>query len=129
MENEKLSILKMVESGRITAEEGLRLLAALEAPKRPEGGRDSREVSRGPHHLRILVTELSSGRRRADANIPMPLVDLALRLAARSANSIRVAGRPIDPEEILRAAHEGSIGRVLGVTDDDENVKVEFFLE
>lgn len=130
MENDKLSILKMIETGRVTADEGLRLLEALEAPKREDGGRGARESARGPRRVRILVTELGSGRRRADANLPMPLVDLALRLAARGANSsIRIGGRPVDPEDILRAAHEGIRGRILDIIDDAENVKVEVFLE
>lgn len=131
-ENDKLSILKMIETGRITADEGLRLLEALEAPQRegqPRPGRHGREDLPEPKRVRIQVSELGTGRRRIDANLPMPLVDLALRLATRSARSINVAGRPIDPDEIWRAAHEGARGRVLNLEDDDENVKVEVFVE
>lgn len=125
-ENEKLSILKMIESGRLTADEGLRLLEALDGPKREPGTRGGREANR----LRIMVTELGSGRRRAQANLPMALVDLALRLAARSAdNSLNIAGQRLDLAAVLEAMHSGTLGRILDIVDDRENVKVEVFLE
>lgn len=126
VENEKLSILKMVASGRLTAEEGLRLLEALGPPKRQEDEGGARPARR----LRVTVTELGTGRRRAQANLPMPLVDLALRFVARSAGSfVNVAGHRVDADTLLEAVHDGTPGRVLDLVDDRENVKLEVFLE
>lgn len=123
MDNQKLSILKMIESGRVTAEEGLKLLDVVDGPRRRPLSRDFRRV-------RILVSELGSGRRRAQANLPLSLVDLGLGLAARAANrSISIAGRPIDAQDLRDAIRTGGPGRILEFSDDEENVRVEVFIE
>ncbi len=121
----------MIETGRLTAEEGLRLLEALNAPKREPGGRGEAGQTREPNRVVIHVTELGTGRRRVQADLPMALVDLGLRALARSANrsTINIAGEPIDPEALRQAARSGARGRVLYLVDDQENVKVEVFLE
>jgi len=123
VEQEKLAILKMIEKGRVTAEEGLRLLEVLEAPERPSPPRE-------PRRLRLTVTELRTGRRRVHLNVPVSLVDLGLRLAARTANRfVRVGEHEIDPEAVAAAIREGGVGRILDLTDEVENVRVEVFLE
>ncbi len=123
--NERLSILKMIESGRLTAEEGLGLLEALDSPRQggPAGGaNDSRRV-------RLVVTELGSGRRRAQLNVPVSLVDMVLRLTARVAGRPGPDGGGFDPRSIAAAVHKGSGGRILDLTDDIENVHLEVFVE
>jgi len=124
VEEERLSILKMVEEGRVTAEEGLKLLNALDPPRRGEMRLRARR-------LRVRVSELGSGRTRAEVNIPIELAELGLKLAARLLNRgvIRVGRRAVDPEELAQAVRHGELGRVLGYTDDDENARVEVFLE
>jgi len=123
VEREKLTILKMIEEGRVTAEEGLRLLEVLEGPERPSPPRE-------PRRLRLTVTELGTGRRRVQLNVPVSLVDLGLRVAARSANRfMRVGGHQIDLEAVAAAIREGGVGRILDLTDEVENVRVEVFLE
>jgi len=117
----------MIQTGRVTAEEGLRLLDALDRPARSP----SRGVGRSQaRRLKLLVSELGTGRRRTQINIPIALVELALRMAARSGNrTVRLAGREIDPETLFSAIRTGNHGLVLDLVDDEENIKVEVFLE
>lgn len=125
MSGEKLSILKMIASGRVTAEEGLRLLDALDGPRR-EAAPQPREARR----LRVVATDIATGRRRAQVNVPVGLADLVLRLATRYAcGSFRVAGEDIDPKTVLAAIHDGTLGCVLEATSPEEGVKVEVFVE
>ncbi len=128
MEDERLSILKMIETGRVTAEEGLRLLEALDAPRREAGEREPRP--REPRNVRVLVTDLASGRRLSQAAVPVALVELALRLATRGASrSVSIGGKPVDAGLVLEAVRRGADGRILDLTNDEENVRVEVFLE
>jgi hypothetical protein len=125
-DTERLSILKMIEAGRLTADEGIRLLDALDTSKREPGEKSGRE----PQRLRVVVTELGSGRRRAQASVPLSLVEVGLRLAARGVTGVvRIAGQPVDPATILDAVRSGTQGRILDIVDDQENIKAEVFLE
>lgn len=122
MHSEKLAILKMIEQGRVTAEEGARLLEALDAATREPPPQPLRR-------LRLLISELGSGRRRGEAIIPIPIIEFGLALALRGRRHLRLGRRELDPEVILSAVREGRPGRILEYTDDRENARVEAFLE
>ena len=55
---ERLKILKMIEEGKITAEEGTRLLGALNKQKK----RPSAPGEGGPRWLRVRVLDLRTGK-------------------------------------------------------------------
>ena len=71
---ERMKILKMIEEGKISADEGSKLLAALSdsrsgmtVPPRPPG-------SGSPARwLRIRVTDTRTGRSKAAVQIPLAL--------------------------------------------------------
>lgn len=118
---ERLRILQMVADGRITAEEGARLLEALRAtePATPP------PPPAPPRWLRVRVTDLSSGRDRVNINIPVGLVDVGLKMGARFVDES--AG--IDPTELTRAIQSGRRGKLLEVENPTEGERVEIFLE
>lgn len=118
---ERLRILQMVADGRITAEEGARLLEALRAtePATPP------PPPAPPRWLRVRVTDLSSGRDRVNINIPVGLVDVGLKMGARFVDES--AG--IDPTELTRAIQSGRRGKLLEVENPAEGERVEIFLE
>jgi hypothetical protein len=71
-----MKILKMIEEGKLSVEEGTKLLAALSdkrvpAPPRPPG------VPGGPRWLRIRVTMCARARRLSA--VPLALVDAGLK--------------------------------------------------
>ena len=71
---ERMKILKMIEEGKISADEGAKLLATL-----AEGRRSSLDskLPRGPgapRTLRVRVTDIASGRSKASVQIPLALV-------------------------------------------------------
>lgn len=118
---ERLRILQMVADGRITAEEGARLLEALRAtePATPP------PPPAPPRWLRVRVTDLSSGRDRVNINIPVGLVDVGLKMGARFVDES--AG--IDLAELTRAIQSGRRGKLLEVENPAEGERVEIFLE
>lgn len=119
---ERMRILKMISDRQITAEEGARLLEALrtsatEPQPRPEPGK--------ARWLRIRVTDRTSGRTKVNVNLPAGLVDVGLKMGARFAPDM--AG--MDLHALRAAVREGVQGRIIEVDDEEDDERVEIFLE
>jgi len=119
---ERMQILKMIEEGKISAEEGAKLLAALAAGSKPattkrEGG--------APKQFRVRVTDLASGRNKVNINIPMSLVNVGLKMGARFAPDIE----GVNFDEIMEAVRSGSQGKIVDVVDEEDGERVEIYVE
>ena len=80
MNDDRMQVLKMVQEGKITPEEAAKLLSALEDGNRPPG----RPAGDGKNRwFRVRITDLKTGKRKVNVNIPMGLVDVGMRLGAR----------------------------------------------
>lgn len=117
---ERLRILKLIESGQVSAEEGSQLIEALGEPPRERA-----RASAQPRTLRVRVTNLATRRQTINVTIPVSLVSVGLKLGARLAP--RIAGA--NGEEIMRAIESGSTGRIFEMQDLDEGERVEIFVE
>jgi hypothetical protein len=116
-----MRILKMIADKQITADEGARLLEALRA-----GGTGStREESRGSRWLRVKVTDRGNGKVKLNVTIPVGLVDVGLKMGARFAPEIG----GMDANVIQSAIREGVQGRILSFDDEDDQERVEIFVE
>jgi hypothetical protein len=80
---ERMKILKMINDGKISAEEGAQLLTALTS--RTERPRKSSRRSLKSQMLRVRVTDMVSGKTKVNVNVPMKLVDAGLNIAAQFA--------------------------------------------
>jgi hypothetical protein len=118
-DEERLQILKMIEGGQITAEEGAKLLQALEEPS---GAETRREGS--PRWFRVRVTDLNTGKNKVNINLPMKLLDVGAKVGAKFA-----APTDLDIEEIVNAIKEGAEGKIVEVEDIEEGERVEVFVE
>ncbi len=116
---ERLQILKMIEGGQITAEEGAKLLGALEEPPKGEGRREG-----PPRWVRVRVTDLKTGKRKVNINLPIKLIDVGTRLGAKFA-----APLDLDIEEIVRSIKEGAEGKIVDVEDEEDGERVEIYIE
>ena len=126
MNDERMQILKMIEEKKITAEEGGKHLAALDPPGREEA-RDVRD-SKG-RWFRVRVTDLKTGKRKVNVNIPLGLVEVGAKLG------VRLGGRN-DPElshydfnEIMSMIKGGAEGKIVDVEDEEDNERVEVYVE
>ena len=119
--SEHMRILKMIESGRVTAEEGSRLIEALGE----SSGRERASAGGHARTLRVRVTDLNTRRQKVNVTIPVSLVEIGIKLGARLAPRVtNVTG-----EDILRAIETGATGRIFEVQDLDEAERVEIFVE
>jgi len=120
---ERMKILKMIEEGKISAEEGAKLLAAL-GEGRGAGG----ALPRGPgaaHWLRIRVTDVATGRSKASVQIPLTLVDAGMKIGAHFAPEVE----GVDMSNVMDALRAGVTGKIIDVVDDEDGEHVEIFVE
>lgn len=126
---ERMQILKMIENKQITAEEGAQLLGALEANKAKN---DGLPVPPPPapntqgRFFRVRVTDLKTGRRKVNVNIPLGLVDVGLKMGAKFAPA-GIEG--LDMGQLAAAIRSGAQGKIIDVEDEDDGEHVEIFVE
>jgi hypothetical protein len=120
--DERMRILKMISEKQITAEEGAKLIEALRA-----GETESRDRSDStkPRWLRVRVTDRATGKTKVNVNIPVGLVDVGLKMGAKFAPEM--AG--MDFQAIQAAVKDGFQGRIIEVDDEEDNERVEIFIE
>lgn len=121
---ERLKILRMVEDGKINAEEGVSLFNALgregkvrQSEKKTAGGSGK--------WFRVRITDLSSGRSKATVNIPIELMNWGLRIGAQFAPEVA----DFDLNEIIQVLEEGVQGKIVEVLDEEDGEHVEIFIE
>ncbi len=123
---ERLKILKMIEDGKISAEEGAKLLAALSEGRRGGPGVPvSPRTPGGPRWLRIRVTDVSSGRSKASVQIPLDLVDAGLKIGAHFAPEVN----GVDMNNVMQAVRSGMTGKIIDVMDEEDGEHVEIYVE
>ncbi len=119
---ERMRILTMIQEKQITAEEGARLLTALNARSGGEAGQQPANKARW---LRVRVTDAGTGRLKVNVNIPVGLVDIGIKMGARFAPEMQ----NMDVTAVQTAIREGYQGKILEVEDPQDNERVELFVE
>jgi SHOCT-like domain len=120
---ERLKILRMIDEGKITAEEGSRLLSALaESRKTPPKRTSLRSYGGGARWLRVRVTDMATGKAKATVNLPLGLVDAGLNIASQYAPGVNL-------DELVEAINAGASGKIIDIADEEDGEHVEIFIE
>lgn len=122
--SERMRILRMIEEGKISSQQGAELLEAL-GRKRKGSPVTSDQPARSPHWFRVHVTDTVTGRARARVSIPLGLMDWGLKIGAQFAPE--VAG--VDLSELGQALRSGVEGKIIDVIDEIDGEHVEIFVE
>ncbi len=119
---ERMKILKMIQEGKITAEEGANLLAALRESR--ESSRQTvaqKETRKG--WLRVRVTDMATGRAKVNVNLPLGLVDAGMNIATQFVPEMGI-------EELTEAIKQSTMtGKIVDVIDEEDGEHVEIFIE
>ncbi len=121
---ERMKILKMIEEGKLSAEEGTKLLSALNGPKTPIPPRPP-GMPGGPRWLRIRVTDTRTGRSKASVQIPLALVDAGMKIGAHFAPEVE----GVNMSNVMEALRAGVTGKIIDVTDEEDGEHVEIYVE
>ena len=122
---DRLRVLKMIEEGKISASEGIRMLEAVDAPSTTSSPETTTTQTQGPRWIRVLVTDTYTGKARVNVRLPVNLVNTGIKMGAHL--STEVDG--MDMQQINDFIKRGVTGQVLDVMDDEEGERVEIFLE
>ena len=118
---ERAKILEMVERGQVSAEEGARLLGALER----EGETRVNASERFARWLHIRVSDLDTGRPKVNVNVPFELVKVGLQNGSRFAPDIE----DLDMDEFVAELQSGVPGSLIEVEDEEGGEQVEIYLD
>ena len=84
----------------------------------PDEGRKAR-------WLRIQVSDMTTGRRQVNINLPIGFVSVALGIARRFNPDMR----DVDTDELAAMFKSGQRGMLVDVEDEDDNKKVQIFMD
>jgi hypothetical protein len=127
---ERVKILKMVQEGKLSAEQAAELLSVLDnrsqqpippippIPPVPPIGRPGR-------WFRVRVTDTDTGKVRVNVRMPVSMLNAGMKMGMRF--SPEVEG--LNPEELIEAIRSGEAGQIVDVYDEKDGEHVEVFIE
>lgn len=122
-----MRVLNMVQEGKITVDEALKVIDALDAPvdDKPQAAATKAKW------LRVRVGDVKTGKSKVSVNLPMGLVDWVLRTGNKFASlgGADLDGMGVDLEELRSAISCGLRGKVVDVTDEASGEHVEIIVE
>jgi hypothetical protein len=131
---ERLKILSLVQEGKISPEEGIKLLKALdramgplpaEPPPPPQAPPASPAYQPGPRWLRLRITDTRSNKVRVNVRLPVTVLNAGVKMGARFSPEIGQA----EMGRIMDAIHSGATGQVIDIFDDEDGEHIEVLLE
>jgi hypothetical protein len=122
---ERMRILKMIQDGKITAEEGARLIQALDVQKPSATADSSSGSAKAARWFHVRVTDNNTGKTRVNVRLPVSLLNAGMKMGARF--SPEVEG--LDMEQLNQFINSGEVGKVVDVVDSEDGEHVEVFIE
>ncbi|HBF40481.1 MAG TPA: hypothetical protein DDW19_01475 [Anaerolineaceae bacterium] len=125
-EEERLKILKMIAENKITAEEGVLLIKAIDTPTAPSlPGTPQVVPGHEPRFLRIHITDTRTGRPRVNIRLPISVINAGFKMGARFSPEVQ----GLDAEQLLGFIKAGVTGQVVDIQDEEDGEHVEIYLE
>ncbi|MCJ7659759.1 MAG: hypothetical protein MUO67_11465 [Anaerolineales bacterium] len=121
---ERMKVLQMIREGKITAEEGAKLLSTLTDTKKETRQSVSRSTE-GSRWFRVRVSDMATGKTKTSVNIPLGLMEWGLQIGAQFAPEVA----NINSEELFEALQSGIEGKIVDVIDEEDGEHVEIFIE
>lgn len=126
MNEEKMMILKMLQEGKISADEAAKLLESVDAGDRKKDADESQDNRKGQgKFFRVKITDTDSGKSRANIRIPLSVLNIGVKLGAQFTPQID----GIKNEQLMEAMRSGQIGKIIDVYDDEDGEHVEIYIE
>ena len=119
---ERVRILQMIAEGKITAAEGTRLLEVLGIARQPSA---SEAPAAASPWLHLRLSDPTSGQVKTEANIPLSVVQIGLKLG------LRLCGDNLstEVEQLVQALEKGQKGAILAADDNESGQRLEIFIE
>ena len=123
--DERMMILKMIEEGTVSADEGARLLSSINNSAASPSRKLMPVGKSGAKWFRVRVTNIHTGKNKATVSLPLALMDWGLRVGAQFAPEVG----NIDLDELSSLLSEGMEGKIVDVMDEEDGEHVEIYIE
>jgi len=131
---ERLQVLEMVASGKISPQEAANLLEAMEGTGRAEKG-----AGKKGRFLRVKVWDNATNKPVVNVNLPIGLVKWGLGFAkwgmkmgqahSPELKNANVDWDSVDWDSISTLIEEGAEGKIVEVIDEKDNKRVEVWVD
>ena len=121
---ERMRILKMVQDGKISAEDGIRLIEALGKQRPVESARPTPPGGAG-RFFHIRVTDTRTEKVRVNVRLPVNLVNAGLKMGAHLTPEME----GLDAQQLMEAINSGETGKIVDVYHAEEGERVEVMIE
>jgi len=127
MNEEKMMILKMLQEGKISANEAAILLETLDSGSKKKEEKKQSDESRKNEgkFFRVSITDTVTGRSRANIRLPLSVMGIGMKFGAHFAPQIE----GVESEQLMDAIRNGQVGKIIDVFDDDDGEHVEIYIE
>jgi len=122
---ERMKILSMIREGKITAEEGAKLLTALGGSQKSSKGKLAVRSGGEARWFRVRVTDTNSGKTKTTVNIPLGLMEWGMQIGAQFAPEVG----DLKTEQLMEMLRSGVEGKIVDVVDEEDGEHVEIFIE
>ena len=114
MSEEKMKILRMLEEGKITAEDAMKLLSTIEQGDENKG--------KGKK-LRVRVTDRQTNKPKVNLTIPVGLAKVVAKFIPSKAKQ-KLEREGIDIDSVLSQIVSENVGKIVDVESEDEYVEI-----
>ena len=121
MNEDQMKVLKMIEAGTITAEEGYKLMEAVgSAPKKSNVSNNKREAK----SIRVVVSD-DQDEKQVNVRLPIGLFKAGIKIGEKFSPELQASMQEINYDEVKRAFEAGESGEVTTVeTNDGHTIRI-----
>ena len=122
MTTDRANILDQLASGQISADEAAQRLRPSAGP---QSGTGKATANLNGRWLHVRVTDLETGKQKANVNLPLTWVEVGLRIGAQ----YRPEMAGFDFGDLVAQIQAGAEGKLVEVEDLEDNERVEIFVD
>ena len=127
---ERIRILKMVQDGKLTAEEAAQLIDAVDTPRQP--GPEEKAVDDTPagstkpgRWFNVRISSQSEGKKRVNVRLPVSLVRAGIKMGAKFSPEVE----SLDVDQLLQFINSGETGQFIQIFDEEDGDHIEVFID
>jgi hypothetical protein len=122
--DERLKILKMVQEGKLSADQAVELLEMLDKSDSAIPAKSS-NLNLAGRWLRVRVTDTNTGKVRVNVRLPLSVVSSGIKMGMKF--SPQVEG--LDVNQLMEVIQSGEMGQIVDVVDEEDGEHVEVFVD
>lgn len=122
--DERLKILKMVQEGKLSADQAVELLEMLDKSDNVAAAKSS-NVNLAGRWLRVRVTDTNTGKVRVNVRLPLSVVSSGIKMGMKFAPQVE----GLDVNQLMEVIQSGEQGQIVDVVDEEDGEHVEVYVD